>query len=150
MLWAIGTLDTVSLGTVSIPHRGWNHIRNPVGRKTKEISCVFVSRVFCQLFVLHKSFCSIQCSRKSYSLLREQAPEIKIVCRGAINVKGKGGMITYWVNEEPPEQSPRMTKGKRVRIAERSPTVEPNEFRNYLRENMSISSRDSASILGEV
>ena len=31
--------------------------------------------------------------------LRDQAPNISIAQRGWIKVKGKGGMVTYWVNE---------------------------------------------------
>lgn len=41
----------------------------------------------------------IQCSERSEELLRAQAPEIPIKCRGEIDVKGKGTMVTFWVNE---------------------------------------------------
>ena len=39
----------------------------------------------------------IQCSQTSATLLREQDPEIIIVARGKIQVKGKGTMYTFWV-----------------------------------------------------
>ena len=42
---------------------------------------------------------SIHCSERSAMLLREQAPEISLVCRGWISVKGKGDMKTYWVEK---------------------------------------------------
>lgn len=41
----------------------------------------------------------IHCSQYSYVLLRKQYRELKIALRGRINVKGKGPMVTYWVNE---------------------------------------------------
>lgn len=41
----------------------------------------------------------IHCSDRSEELLRKQAPEISTKCRGAVNIKGKGEMITYWVGE---------------------------------------------------
>jgi len=41
----------------------------------------------------------IQCSDESAALLKLQAPEMPILKRGTIRVKGKGEMRTYWVNE---------------------------------------------------
>mmetsp|Transcript_25785 Transcript_25785/g.76132 ORF Transcript_25785/g.76132 Transcript_25785/m.76132 type:complete len:1240 (-) Transcript_25785:267-3986(-) len=41
----------------------------------------------------------IQCSDVAAKLLQQQAPEMPIVHRGKISVKGKGEMDTYWVNE---------------------------------------------------
>lgn len=41
----------------------------------------------------------IHCSQYSYVLLRKQYRELNIALRGRINVKGKGPMVTYWVNE---------------------------------------------------
>ena len=41
----------------------------------------------------------IQCSDKSAKLLAVQAPNIPLVKRGKIGVKGKGDMTTYWVGE---------------------------------------------------
>jgi class 3 adenylate cyclase len=41
----------------------------------------------------------ILCSDQTAMLLRLQSPEISLSYRGAIDVKGKGEMITYWVNE---------------------------------------------------
>eukprot|EP00977_Amphora_coffeiformis_P007218 scaffold1569_cov171-Amphora_coffeaeformis.AAC.4 len=43
----------------------------------------------------------IQCTRKCYTLLRAQLPSLQLAMRGQhTNVEGKGGMITYWVEEE--------------------------------------------------
>jgi len=42
----------------------------------------------------------IHCSDASAQLLQEQAPKIRIYPRGAINVKGKGSMNTFWVHKE--------------------------------------------------
>mmetsp|Transcript_26441 Transcript_26441/g.44151 ORF Transcript_26441/g.44151 Transcript_26441/m.44151 type:complete len:1556 (-) Transcript_26441:105-4772(-) len=41
----------------------------------------------------------IQCSLRSADLIKEQNPSLPLVDRGKINVKGKGEMYTYWVNE---------------------------------------------------
>jgi len=41
----------------------------------------------------------VHCSGRSEELLRIQAPEISVKCRGEINVKGKGTMETFWVGE---------------------------------------------------
>lgn len=41
----------------------------------------------------------IHCSERAATLLRIQSPELPIRCRGKIDVKGKGEMITFWVNE---------------------------------------------------
>lgn len=40
----------------------------------------------------------IQSSESTAELLRKQDPKLPIFCRGAIKVKGKGEMTTYWVN----------------------------------------------------
>jgi len=42
----------------------------------------------------------IHCSDASAQLLQEQAPGIRIYPRGAITVKGKGSMKTFWVHKE--------------------------------------------------
>lgn len=42
----------------------------------------------------------IHCSEASARLLRQQCPKIRIFPRGAIEVKGKGEMKTYWVHTE--------------------------------------------------
>ena len=39
----------------------------------------------------------IHCSERSAKLLQDQAPGILTRCRGEIKVKGKGEMVTYWV-----------------------------------------------------
>ena len=41
----------------------------------------------------------VHCSDQSEELLRIQAPEISVKCRGEIHVKGKGQMTTFWVGE---------------------------------------------------
>jgi len=41
----------------------------------------------------------IQCSEQSAAHLHKQFPELDILPRGKINVKGKGEMETFWVNE---------------------------------------------------
>jgi hypothetical protein len=42
----------------------------------------------------------IHCSDASAQLLEEQAPAIRIYPRGAISIKGKGSMNTFWVHKE--------------------------------------------------
>ena len=42
----------------------------------------------------------IHCSQSSADLLKEQYPEIPLLARGRIPIKGKGRMYTYWVDEE--------------------------------------------------
>jgi len=42
----------------------------------------------------------IQCSKQARDLLRRQMPEVPLSLRGKIKIKGKGNMITYWVNEK--------------------------------------------------
>jgi guanylate cyclase len=44
----------------------------------------------------------IHCSQETAQLLRVQLPEMSLRSRGVINVKGKGEMQTYWVNEATP------------------------------------------------
>ncbi len=41
----------------------------------------------------------IHCSERSATFLRDQSPEMPILRRGWIKVKGKGEMETFWVNE---------------------------------------------------
>eukprot|EP00934_Nitzschia_sp_Nitz4_P006661 Nitzschia sp. Nitz4//scaffold85_size83877//9444//12857//NITZ4_005217-RA/size83877-processed-gene-0.133-mRNA-1//-1//CDS//3329559101//6651//frame0 len=43
----------------------------------------------------------IQCSKRAYDLLAEQMPELPMNPRGKIKIKGKGEMVTFWVNEKP-------------------------------------------------
>jgi Adenylate and Guanylate cyclase catalytic domain len=42
----------------------------------------------------------IQCSEMSAILLEEQAPDLPVYPRGLMNIKGKGEMFTFFVNEE--------------------------------------------------
>ncbi|KAI2500710.1 guanylate cyclase [Fragilaria crotonensis] len=47
----------------------------------------------------------ILCSARAAKLLQEQAPELTVVSRGIIDVKGKGSMEAFWVAEaRPPEE----------------------------------------------
>ena len=69
----------------------------------------------------------IQCSRKSFTLLRKQMPELELMMRGKIDVKGKGEMVTYWVNPDSvqnvslsnlfPEKKPVVRKESREKAA---------------------------------
>lgn len=42
----------------------------------------------------------VQCSDRSADLLQIHHPEIRLVSRGYTRVKGKGEILTYWVNED--------------------------------------------------
>lgn len=42
----------------------------------------------------------IHCSAASAALLRDQFPELPLRSRGIVNIKGKGDMATFWVNEQ--------------------------------------------------
>ena len=42
----------------------------------------------------------IHCSSDAAELLRIQCPELPLKSRGLVNIKGKGEMHTFWVNEE--------------------------------------------------
>jgi len=41
----------------------------------------------------------IHCSERSAEILSKQYPELKLQSRGEIQIKGKGAMTTFWVNE---------------------------------------------------
>ena len=41
----------------------------------------------------------IHCSKASADLLRVQCPQVRLVSRGAISIKGKGMMDTFWVED---------------------------------------------------
>mmetsp|Transcript_10342 Transcript_10342/g.22762 ORF Transcript_10342/g.22762 Transcript_10342/m.22762 type:complete len:1423 (+) Transcript_10342:125-4393(+) len=58
----------------------------------------------------------VLCSEKAQKLLQEQAPEIKLVRRGKLAVKGKGDMDVYWVggvssHKEPAREGPKKIVG---------------------------------------
>lgn len=42
----------------------------------------------------------IQCSQRAAGLLQDQWPAARLCRRGVIGIRGKGEMLTYWVNEE--------------------------------------------------
>lgn len=46
----------------------------------------------------------VQCSETSAEILRIQDPKLEIISRGEIEVKGKGGMTTYWVSSTKTER----------------------------------------------
>jgi hypothetical protein len=48
----------------------------------------------------HSKPMRIQCSGRAASLLRLQAPGIKLKARGIIHIKGKGDMSTYFLEED--------------------------------------------------
>ena len=48
----------------------------------------------------------IHCSEHSAKLLQEQCSPLTLFARGRVNVKGKGGMNTFWVDHQPVENSP--------------------------------------------
>ena len=41
----------------------------------------------------------IHCSKAAAKILYKQCPQMSLVSRGEIPIKGKGNMHTYWVNE---------------------------------------------------
>lgn len=49
----------------------------------------------------------IHCSGASAELLKVQHPNLRLNPRGTIEVKGKGDMETFWVNEDAAVQSQR-------------------------------------------
>lgn len=44
----------------------------------------------------------IHCSGDAAEFLKRQCPEMPLKCRGVIPIKGKGDMLTFWVNESEP------------------------------------------------
>lgn len=97
----------------------------------------------------------IQCSLLAAEILMAQAPEIPLASRGYINVKGKGAMQTYFVNEVggclvPPEtpksstlelEKPREIVPKKRSRSRRALTLTPDQPRVGLLEKLSLSRR---------
>ena len=67
----------------------------------------------------------IHCSKASADLLKEQCPEIPIIYRGKVSVKGKGEMKTFWVNET--EEDPQTTLKSLDRKLLGEPSFRPTE-----------------------
>uniref|UniRef100_F6Y3Q3 Guanylate cyclase n=1 Tax=Monodelphis domestica TaxID=13616 RepID=F6Y3Q3_MONDO len=65
----------------------------------------------------------IQCSSSAYQLL-EQIGDYKLVCRGNLEVKGKGTMVTYWLEGKKTAANPEETSSTPVS----SPAPERNTF----------------------
>jgi serine/threonine protein kinase len=62
----------------------------------------------------------IHCSEASAKLMGENCPELKVVPRGSIRVKGKGEMLTYWIKHiDAPDAEP-ATEVKMSGISTRS------------------------------
>jgi Adenylate and Guanylate cyclase catalytic domain len=63
----------------------------------------------------HSEANRIHCSETSALLLRQQCPKIRIFPRGAIDVKGKGEMQTFWVHTEGSTKNASSTKNGVIR-----------------------------------
>lgn len=86
----------------------------------------------------------IQCTEQSARLLAKQCPAIPIAPRGEISVKGKGDMVTFWINEVgtisrkhllPPTDSPPRT------MEEAAPEAAP-EAQDPEAQNQDIEAQD--------
>ena len=82
----------------------------------------------------------IQCTEESARLLAQQCPAMPIAPRGEISVKGKGDMVTFWINEVstisrkhllPPVDSKKDTKRSPPRTTEETaPEAQDPEAQN--------------------
>lgn len=62
----------------------------------------------------------ILCSQAAADLLRDQAPKMLVRKRGKVDVKGKGQMMTFWVDKPIVYQGPTSPDGIPVKISEES------------------------------
>lgn len=65
----------------------------------------------------------VHCSEISAKLLRKQAPDILLIKRGRVGIKGKGDMTTYWVGTGGMDPEPQ-AKAKKDDPMDKSKTVE--------------------------
>lgn len=74
----------------------------------------------------------IHCSDAAAKILKEQCPDLPLRCRGKINIKGKGEMRTWWVNEG--EGRRRMSRDNSGTMVPPETVVRPNKLETFREE----------------